>query len=127
MNTTYFKNQIISDIFKSTLYIGLSSTKPTIDGGNIREPPPETGYERGVLTAFSEPEDGIISNTTTIRFNESLSDWFPENSPAEYYLIFDAAIGGNLLMYDKFISPITIDMNMIVSIKPIGITIRLSD
>lgn len=69
MNTTYFLNQVMGNLFKtketpalpSEYYIGLSSTAPNISGGNVTEPLSNSGYKRVKLENLSEPADGVIT------------------------------------------------------------------
>ena len=61
MNTTYFLNQVMGNLFKtketpalpSEYYIGLSSTAPNISGGNVTEPLSNSGYKRVKLENLS--------------------------------------------------------------------------
>ena len=92
MNTTYFKNVIMGNVFRTatgtalptTYYIGLSSTAPTLEGGNVTEPSGSgTGYARVQLNSLTSPTDGVINNSAAISFPESISDWFPASAPAD--------------------------------------------
>ena len=85
MNTTYFKNIIMGNVFRTatgtalptTYYIGLSSTAPTAEGTNVTEPSGSgTGYRRVQLTSLTTPEDGVINNSAA--FTESA--WFMNSS-----------------------------------------------
>ena len=136
MNTTYFKDLIMGNIFKtktnpeipSSYYIGLSSTTPNPSGGNVTEPSTnQTGYSRVKLTSLSTPTSGAIINTTDVRFNESLKDWFPSGKPATHYVIFDAATGGHLLMYNPLIKPKVIEEKTIAIISSNNLHIKLLD
>lgn len=83
MNTTYFLNQVMGNLFKtketpalpSEYYIGLSSTAPNISGGNVTEPLSNSGYKRVKLENLSEPADGVITNEQAISFDESTANW----------------------------------------------------
>lgn len=77
MNTTYFKNVIMGNVFRTatgtpipmTYYIGLSSTAPTAAGGNVTEPAMSgSGYTRVQLTSLTAPEDGVINNSSAVSF-----------------------------------------------------------
>lgn len=136
MNTTYFKNVIMGNVFRTSTgtsiptnyYIGLSSTAPTAAGGNVTEPATSgSGYARVALTSLTAPEDGVINNSSAINFPESTADWFPASAPATYYVIFDAQSGGNLLMYNQLTTSRVIETNTIATIKANSLYLQLTD
>lgn len=136
MNTTYFKNLIMGNLFRTstgtalptTYYIGLSSTAPTAAGGNVTEPSTTgTGYTRVQLTSLTSPTDGVINNSAVISFPESSTDWFPASAPAQYYVIYDAQSGGNLLMYNQMTTSRVIETNTIAMIKANSLYLQLTD
>lgn len=136
MNTTYFKNLIMGNIFRtkttpsipSNYYIGLSGTEPTLTGSNVSEPSRTgTGYSRIRLSSLSVPTDGIVTNTGDIKFSESQTDWFDADSPATHYVIYDAETGGNLLMYNELSKPRIIESNTIAIINASSLQMRLLD
>lgn len=136
MNTTYFKNVIMGNVFSTatgtelptTYYIGLSSTAPTADGTNVTEPNSAgSGYTRVQLSSLTAPADGVISNANAINFPESLSDWFPASTPARYYVIYDARNEGNLLMYNQLTTSRIIETNTIATIKANSLYLQLTD
>lgn len=55
-------------------YIGLSTTAPDVNGGNITEPSADVGYERRELQEMGTASDGQIQNTAIIFMGESLGD-----------------------------------------------------
>jgi hypothetical protein len=136
MNTTYFKNIIMGNVFRTstgtalptTYYIGLSSTAPNADGGNVTEPSGSgSGYRRVQLTSLTTPTDGVINNSAAISFPESTSDWFPASAPAQYYVVYDAQTGGNLLMYNQLTTSRIIETNTIATIKANSLYLQLTD
>ncbi len=136
MNTTYFKNVIMGNVFRTatgtpipmTYYIGLSSTAPTAAGGNVTEPAMSgSGYTRVQLTSLTAPEDGVINNSAAVSFPESTADWFPASAPAKYYVIYDAQTGGNLLMYNQLTTSRVIETNTIATIKANSLYLQLTD
>lgn len=136
MNTIYFKNALMGNIFStdtsvdipSKYYIGLSSSAPSADGSNVTEPSASgTGYARVELTSLSEPTNGVITNTSVISFNESLTDWFRSGTPATHYVIYDAPTGGNLLMYNELKTQRVIEANTIAAIKESSLYLQLAD
>lgn len=120
MNTTYFSNLVAGNVFKTKtspaipprLYIGLSKTEPNLAGGNVTEP---TGgsYARVALTSLSVPSDGLVSNTEATEFAESTAAW----GTLTHYVIYDAATGGNLLMYGALTTSRTVEAGTILLFK----------
>jgi hypothetical protein len=136
MNTNYFKNVIMGNLFQTstgtalptTYYIGLSSTTPTASGTNVTEPSTSgTGYARKQLTSLSTPSNGVIQNSSAISFPESTATWFSASSPATYYVIYDSLTGGNLLMYNELTAPRIIEVNTVATIKANSLYLQLTD
>ena len=131
MNTTYFLNQVMGNLFKtketpalpSEYYIGLSSTAPNISGGNVTEPLLNSGYKRVKLENLSEPADGVITNEQAISFDESTANW----GTMSHFVIYDALEAGNLLMYDTLSTPRNVEAATIVTIKANSLTLTLSN
>ena len=131
MNTTYFLNQVMGNLFKtketpalpSEYYIGLSSTAPNISGGNVTEPLTNSGYKRVKLENLSEPADGVITNEQAISFDESTANW----GTMSHFVIYDALEAGNLLMYDTLSTPRNVEAATIVTIKANSLTLTLSN
>lgn len=131
MNTTYFLNQVMGNLFKtketpalpSEYYIGLSSTAPNISGGNVTEPLSNSGYKRVKLDNLSEPADGVITNEQAISFDESTANW----GTMSHFVIYDALEAGNLLMYDTLSTPRNVEAATIVTIKANSLTLTLSN
>lgn len=131
MNTTYFLNQVMGNLFKtketpalpSEYYIGLSSTAPNISGGNVTEPLSNSGYKRVKLENLSEPADGVITNEQAISFDESTANW----GTMSHFVIYEALEAGNLLMYDTLSTPRNVEAATIVTIKANSLTLTLSN
>lgn len=131
MNTTYFLNQVMGNLFKtketpalpSEYYIGLSSTAPNISGGNVTEPLSNSGYKRVKLENLSEPADGVITNEQAISFDESTANW----GTMTHFVIYDQLEGGNLLMYDNLSTARNVEAATIVTIKANSLTLTLSN
>lgn len=131
MNTTYFLNQVMGNLFKtketpalpSEYYIGLSSTAPNISGGNVTEPLSNSGYKRVKLENLSDPADGVITNEQAISFDESTANW----GTMSHFVIYDALEAGNLLMYDTLSTPRNVEAATIVTIKANSLTLTLSN
>ena len=131
MTTNYFLNSIMGNVFKSktnpalpdNYYIGLSTSEPNIEGGNVSEPPSNGGYSRVLLTELKEPVNGVITNKSSISFNESTSDW----GVITHFVIYDAATDGNLLMYDTLTSSRTVESDTVVMIKADSLQLTLAN
>lgn len=68
-------NSILSALFPC--YIGLSTTEPNADGGNITEPSAAAGYERRqIASAMMTTKNGQTWNSgDTIFFPEAATSW----------------------------------------------------
>lgn len=132
MNTKYFLNQIMGNVFKTktspalptAYYIGLSSKAPNVDGGNVAEPSASgTGYKRIQLTSLSAPADGVIVNNEAITFDESSTSW----GTMTHYVVYDALTGGNLLFYGALSNSRNVEPNTIIMIRAKEMTIELTN
>lgn len=121
MNTTYFLNVLAGNVFRSkltpalpeTLYIGLSTTEPSMDGTGMTEPS-DSAYSRILLTGMGEPVGGQTVNASVLDFPESVGDW----GVITHFGIFDAGTGGNLLMYGPLERSRTVEPETVMSFKP---------
>ena len=112
MNTTYFMNQIMGNVFgtqttpalPSGFYLGLSTTQPVIGGTGYTEPATASGYARVRISSLSTPSAGAVNNTASISFNAASASW----GTIPYYCIFDAETGGHLLMWGTLATPKTV-------------------
>lgn len=138
MITTYFKNIIMGNVFKTktspaiptAYYIGLSRTAPNVSGGNVSEPNTSgNGYARVKLdtNVLGTPASGIIKNNEAFAFPESLLDWFSASSPATHYVIYDSATGGNLLMYNTLSASRVIEANTVATVRANSLQLQLKD
>ena len=103
MVTSYFLNLIAGSVMHSpsmTLpteyYVALSTSVPSQDGSGFTE---VTGgaYARGVFGTGAAPANGVVSNAADVEFQECTANW----GTIKAFGIYDAANGGNLLMYDE--------------------------
>lgn len=121
MNTTYFLNLTAGNLFKTKtnpplpaeMWIGLSTTAPNVNGTNVTEPAASTGYARVKLDMMSEPSVGVVTNQSSIDFNESTASW----GTVTHFVIFDAQNSGNLLQYGALSTPRSVEAATIMSIK----------
>jgi hypothetical protein len=90
-----------------TVYVGLSTTTPTMAGANVTEPSGD-GYAR-VATAGSDWDDAtnadpsVLDNTNAVTFPTvgAAGDW----GTVTHFVLFDASSGGNVLAYGALGTP----------------------
>lgn len=121
MNTTHFLNRVAGNLFRTETspaipteyYIGLSTTEPTMSGTNVSEPPKSAGYGRVLLENLSAPVNGVVTNTANINFEESTASW----GTVTHFVIYDAEINGNLLMYGALSTPRVVETATVMTIR----------
>lgn len=141
--TTHTKNTILkgltgrNDSIAYSVYVGLSSTAPNVDGTNVTEP---TGggyarvlvgiYNQSGTHKFGEPENDEIKNDEFIYFPESTGSW---GDTLTHFVLYSAETGGNLLAYGLLKSgsqatPITVDTEKtVVMFRPRTLVISIED
>lgn len=131
MNTTHFMNRVMGNLFRSQMspalptayYLGLSTTEPNLGGTGISEPSAGAGYTRKQITSFTEPANGVVKNASSIAFDSALASW----GTIPYYCIFDAATGGNLLMWGALATPKTVSTGDVLVFATNDLTITLEN
>jgi len=121
MNTTHFLNRVAGNLFRTETspaipteyYIGLSTTEPTMSGTNVSEPSTSAGYGRVLLENLSAPTNGVVTNTANINFEESTASW----GTVTHFVIYDAEINGNLLMYGALSTPRVVEAATVMTIR----------
>lgn len=121
MNTTHFLNRVAGNLFRTEAspaipteyYIGLSTTEPTMAGANVSEPSASAGYGRVLLENLSAPVNGVVTNTANINFEESTASW----GTVTHFVIYDAEIDGNLLMYGALSTPRVVEAATVMTIR----------
>lgn len=84
------------------IYVGLSSTTPTISGGNITEP--STGSYARVATVAADwntatsAEPSVVSNANAITFPTATGDW-SSGADMTYWVKYDASTSGNVISF----------------------------
>lgn len=104
MVTTYYLNLVAGNLLgtktspgiPAIYYVGLSKSAPTVAGGNVSEPS-GGGYTRVAMTGMSAPTNGVIKNGQEVAFAEASGNW----GAITHVVVYDAATGGNLLMYSE--------------------------
>lgn len=130
MNTNYWRNEIMDSIYGDAnrdYYIGLSSTEPTAQGGNVSEPV-ANGYARVKINQFSASQDGSVRNAADIVFPLSTGTWFDENHLATHWVLFDGnGANAHLISAGTLETPIGIWKNTVVTIAAQKVVITLLD
>lgn len=118
-------------------YIGLSTTQPSISGGNITEPK-SASYKRALIaykpssgsaiTYFGQAASNVegtafeVSNNKEIHFNEALDAW----GTCTHFIIFDSETDGNALYIGELVNPISPTANKVPLIRIGDLKITLS-
>lgn len=131
MTSTYFLNCIMGNVFEtktspalpSTVYLGLSSSAPSVDGSGVSEPLASAGYARVALTSLSEPSNGVIQNESEISFPESSASW----GTMTHFVLYDSATNGNLLMFNSLSQARSIETATIVMVKTGSLKLTLAN
>ena len=130
MISTYWADKIMARTYTNSeheFWIGLSSTLPKEDGSNVSEPS-GAGYSRVQIEGFSEPDAGCVYNINALVFPESTSTWFPYESRAAYWTLFDGSgADASLLACGELHTPLTIEANTVVSVDIGELCVTLTD
>lgn len=130
MNTTYWRNKIMDDMYGSVsnqFWVGLSSTAPTDAGANVTEPS-GNGYARVQINGFTSANAGAVKNANDIVFPISTGTWFPADGLATHWVIFDGSgVSAHVLSSGTLEEPIGIWKNTVVTIAANKIQITLAD
>jgi hypothetical protein len=105
---TYLKNKLLDHALGKaaftmpTVYVGLSTTTPA-EGGTGYTEPTGNNYSRVATAAadWGSAASGSISNANSVTFPTTTGSW----GTVTYFLVFDAASSGNLLMYGVLSTP----------------------
>ena len=134
--TTYGSNNILNGLIGkgsgplSNCYIALSTTKPNDDGSNFTEPASSTGYARSLIgqsgssatQVMSNPANGSTQNNSIIFFPEATASW----GTITYFGLYNAATGGQLVLYGALTNPISIAANYVPLFRVGNFSLTLS-
>lgn len=131
MNTTYFINLVVNNLFLTdtdpalpeAYWIGLSTSAPNVAGTGALEPSAEMGYNRVKMEGLSAASNGVITNSAAISWPESTGYW----GELTHYVVFDAQVGGNLLFYGALEEARTVEAATVVTMRSNTLTISLSN
>jgi len=132
MAFTYFlDNKLLDHIFggvnysvPTTLYFGLSTSTPTVEGTNVTEPV-GNNYSRVAITNdttnFSLASNGIKYNNISITYPTSTGAW----GTVTHFVIYDALTGGNFLGFSPLNNPQTIETDNTLSFASNAIDFKI--
>lgn len=131
MTSTYFLNCIMGNVFQTKLspglpskvYLGLSSSAPDVDGSGATEPLASAGYSRVELNSLDVPTNGVITNKSEISFPESSASW----GTVTHFVLYDAPVNGNLLMFNVLSQARSIEQATIVMVKAGSLKLTLAN
>lgn len=104
----------------TTYYMALTqgAPDPSVSGTALSEPASTTGYARVAIpnssVSFAAPSGGSVTNSGTLTFPAATADW----GVLAWYVICDAAAGGNIIMYASLDMPRAILSGSTVSFQP---------
>ena len=112
--STALKNAILDEVFgavdytaETDIYIGLSSTTPTVTGTNVTEPSGGS-YARvqktNNATNWPSASGGAKSNGTAITFPTATGDWV-SGADLTHVVLYNAASSGTFLGYGALTTP----------------------
>ena len=138
---TYTKNRILRGLvgkdsaLGSSVYLGLSSTTPNAEGGNITEPI-GNGYERVLIGSYSQSgtqkfgdvSNDSITNNEIIYFPESTGSW---GNTLTHFVLFTTKTGTGdsyVLAFGELTTPVTVSAaNAVVLFRKGELTVTYSD
>ena len=99
LNALFGKTSVLGALADAPdLYLGLSSTTPTMAGANITEP--STGAYASVATdpadwgAATDADPTVIVNAETVTLPTATADWLAA-ADLTHFVLFDASTSGN--------------------------------
>ena len=110
-----------------TIYVGVSTTLPTIAGANVTEPTAGTGGYARVTTSgatWNASASGVVTNAAIVAFPQSTAAWSTGATNVAYTTYWDASTAGNLLWFDAITTPQAVNAAGITPQYAIG---QLSD
>lgn len=116
----YLENKLVDHLFRSAtfakptgLYVALFTAAPSDAGGGtevvggsyarVNLPPLDTNWKatQGGTTGASSGSGGVTSNAVAITYPAPTANW----GTVTHFGLFDAASGGNLIIWDALTSP----------------------
>lgn len=129
MVTTYFRNLVADNVWHTagatslpeTYWLALSSTEPLEDGTGVTEPSAAAGYARTQMQGLTAAVDGAVNNGAIISWPKMAT----ADGAVEFWALYDAQTGGNLLMGDPLDSLKHLDAGTSISVEVNGLTLNV--
>ncbi len=109
LNSTFGKSSNFGALASApTIYVGLSSTTPTMAGANVTEP--STGSYAQVATSGSDwgsatsADPSVLSNAAAIDFPTATGDW-ASGADMTHFVLFDGSSPQNVLGWGALTTP----------------------
>jgi hypothetical protein len=118
--SNYLENKVLAEEFNSVpLYLALTTTASS-DASAGTEATVMTQYARKPIT-FTTPVGGAISNTAIVDYGVVAGS----GATIVGWAIFDAATGGNMLVYGDFdpVQTVSVNNNIVVPANTINISL----
>lgn len=126
LNHFFNKSQLTS---KTVFYVGVSSTLPTSQGGNVTEPGDASYARKGTSSAnwnaATDADPAAIVLNTSLVFTQATEDWFGGVS-IPYAVIYSALSGGTFYGFGEFVRAKPIFQDDILTIASGKLIVSLS-
>ncbi len=126
--TDYLEDKVLRHVLTNTaytspttIYVGLFTVAPTDTGGGTEVSTTSTGYARQTGTFSVSGTGTTASNSVAIEYPTATASWGTIVAVA----LFDAASGGNMLMYSTLNTNRTINSGDIFRIPAGSLTVTL--
>lgn len=106
---------ILAGQIKSTTYVALSTTTPTVTGGNFTEPPTSAGYVRKALGVLDTSITAQIANKDYVFIFEALSDC---GTITHVGLSDSLSRGSEVFLIGELATPIKVGTGYVPLIRP---------
>lgn len=107
-------SEILARYITEATYVGLSTTEPTRDGGNVNEPPTANGYARHAFGKVNQTIAGQVTNDEIIFLFEATGDC---GSVTHAIMSETQARGGKIFLAAELLAPLTITAGYVPLIR----------
>lgn len=135
MSITYTSANLILDKYfgatnftpAGTMYFGLSTTTPAIDGSGVTEPTggsyARVAFTNVKTTNWGNAANGSLTNALAVTFPESSTSW----GTITHVVIYDAITSGNLLFFEALTSSRVVQSATTVQFAIGAITVQMTN
>lgn len=125
--STFARNAVVNALLRNTTLTGITPFVALFigdpEGAGTEVSTVGTNYQRQSVT-FSAPSNGATSNSNTISFGPASAAY--SASPVDYFAIFDAISGGNMIYSDALTVPQVVNTNNEPRFAATAITVQES-